>query len=100
MEKAIVEQKAAEAQQQLRAMAVAAGLMTETQAEEWIIVKAGELGKGRFKGINTPPVCTGCGKEHKHDEWVPLEIGISKMCPHPIRDHLIRLMQMGTGNVN
>ena len=92
--------KAAETQERLRAMAVAAGLATEEQAAKWIVVKAGELGKGTFKDITLPPVCEGCGVEHEDDDWVPLEIGIHMAMPEKSRNTLFLLMNSGTGSVN
>jgi hypothetical protein len=88
-------------QTRLRAMAVAAGLATEQEAEKWIVVKPGELGKGTFKNVSLPPVCEGCGKEHDEDEWVPLEIGIHMSMPEKSRDALFFLMNTaGSGTVN
>lgn len=96
-----IKAEAAATQIRLRAMAVAAGLMTEAEAKQWIIVRAGELGKGVFKNAEVPPVCTGCGHDHsKDDEWVPLEIGISREVPDHVRDKFILLMQQGSGAVN
>jgi hypothetical protein len=82
----------------LRAMAVAAGLATEQEAEKWIVVKAGEIGKGSFKGIELPSFCEGCGTEHSHEEWTPLEIGISREMPEKARDTLFFLMNQGGGS--
>ena|SRR5271154_1794461 len=94
--------EAASTEQRIRAIAVAAGLMTEEQAEKWIFVRAGELGKGHFKNVQLPSVCTGCGHEHVTDEeWLPLEIGISAKMPEKTRERLIFLVQQpGSGTLN
>ena len=92
--------EAGDTQMRLRATAVAAGLMTEAQAEQWIIVKAGEFGKGHFKGFTTPPTCPGCGGDHDHEDWVPLEIAMSRDMPEAVRDAFMRLVDQSSGTVN
>lgn len=95
-----IKAEAASTEARIRAIAVAAGLMTEQQAERWIVVEAGEMGKGHFKNIQ-PPVCTDCGHEHEPDEWMPMEIGISHEMPERTRDALMYLVHMpGTSRVN
>src|SRR5271163_3188351 len=84
--------EAASQQARIRAIAVAAGLMTEEQAEDWIIVKAGELGKGHFKNVQLPSVCEDCGHEHSDEEWMPMEIGISREMPERTRSALMMLV--------
>ena len=96
-----VKEKAAQTEATLRAMAVAAGLVTEEQAEKWIVVKPGELGKGTFKDIALPTVCEGCGVEHDPDEWTPLEIGFHRDMPEKARETLFFLMNTsGSGTIN
>lgn len=95
-----IKQEAATAEFRIRAIAVAAGLMTEQQAEQWIVVKAGELGKGHFKNVTLPPACTGCGHEHEEEDWLPLEIGISRDMPERTRSTLMMLVQQGNGPAN
>jgi hypothetical protein len=94
-----VKAEADETQMRLRAMAVASGLMTESQAEEWIVVKAGKFGKGAFKGVDAPPTCPGCGHDHEED-WVPLEIGVSRDMPEATRNAFVQLVQHTGGAVN
>lgn len=90
--------EAAETQSRIRAIAVAAGLMTEQQAEKWIMVRAGEFGKGAFRGVATPDVCDHCGgKDHG---WVPLEVGFSMEMPEATRFALIKLLPQGNGPAN
>jgi hypothetical protein len=92
--------EAVETQMRLRAIAVASGLMTEAQAEQWIVVKAGEMGKGAFKGL-TPPTCPGCGHDHSaDDDWVPLEIAMSREMPEATRNAFMRLVESSNGAVN
>jgi hypothetical protein len=93
--------EAAETQMRLRATAVASGLMTEWEAEQWIIVKAGKLGKGAFKGVDIPPTCSGCGHDHTDREaWVPLEIAMSRDMPEATRNAFMLLVQHTSGAVN
>jgi len=93
--------EAASTEQRIRAIAVAAGLLTVEQAEEWIFVRAGEFGKGHFKNVQTPTTCTGCGHEHTEENWLPLEIGISAKMPEKTRERLIMLVQQpGSGTLN
>lgn len=92
--------EAVETQMRLRAIAVASGLLTEAEAEQWIIVKAGELGKGNFKGMTMPPTCPGCGLDHSHEEWVPLEIAMSREMPEATRNAFMQLVQQTNGTVN
>jgi len=91
--------EAASHEQRIRAIAVAAGLMTEEQAEQWIIVKPGEFGKGHFKGVHLPSACTDCGGK-TNEGWLPLEVGISREMPERARAALMRLMEQTTGPVN
>jgi hypothetical protein len=91
--------EAVETQMRLRAIAVASGLMTEAQAEQWIVVKGGELGKGHFKDV-IPPVCPGCGSDHTSEEWIPLEIAIHRAMPEATRDAFMRLVEQSNGSVN
>jgi len=85
----------------IRAIAVAAGLMTEQQAERWIVVKIGELGKGHFKNVHQlPSACTDCGKEHSAEGWLPLEIGISREMPERTRYALMVLVEQTNGPAN
>jgi len=84
--------KAMESQTRIRALAVAAGLMTEQEAEKWIVVKAGELGKGKFKDVTLPQTCPGCGHDHDADGWLPLEIGVSHNMPESTREALFKLI--------
>jgi hypothetical protein len=97
-----IEIEAASTQTRIRAIAVAAGLMTEEQAEDWIVVRAGEFGKGHFKDVQLPSVCEGCGHEHSSDEqWMPMEIGISREMPERTRAALMMLVQTaGSSTVN
>ena len=84
----------------IRAIAVAAGLMTEEQAEQWIIVKPGVFGKGHFKGVHLPSACTDCGGK-TNEGWLPLEVGISREMPERARNQLFFLMNTdnsGTDN--
>jgi|SRR5271168_1976487 len=92
--------EAASHEARIRAIAVAAGLATEQQAERWIVVKPGEFGKGHFKGVHLPEACTGCGKEHSHEGWLPLEVGVSREMPERARAALMRLMEQSSGPVN
>jgi hypothetical protein len=93
--------EAVETQMRFRAIAVASGLMTEAQAEQWIIVKAGEFGKGHFKGITTPPTCPGCGFDHgEEEEWTPMEIAMSIEMPEATRNAFMWLVQRSNGAVN
>ena len=73
--------QAIETQEKIRALVVAAGLMTEAEAVEYIVVQVGKLGEGSLKNVHLPPKCEGCGCEHTAEDWVPLEIGISRMVP-------------------
>jgi len=92
--------EAASHEQRIRAIAVAAGLMTEQQAERWIVVKPLPSSPGHFKNVHLPPTCTGCGKEHDHKGWLPLEIGISREMPERTRAALMTLVEQTTGPVN
>ena len=92
--------QAIETQEKIRALVVAAGLMTETEAEEYIVVQVGKLGEGSFKDAVVPTICEGCGHEHTHEDWVPLEIGISRMVPMETRDKIMLLMSHTSGPAN
>jgi hypothetical protein len=99
MEKAQLQ--AIETQEKIRALVVAAGLMTEAEAEEYIAVKVGKLGEGSFKGAELPPTkCEGCGCEHNHEDWVPLEIGISRIVSDEVRNKIALLMTYTSGPAN
>jgi len=91
--------EAAESEVRIRALAVAAGLMTEQQAEAWIVVRAGEFGKEHFKDVTLPQTCPGCGHDHTVDGWLPLEIGISQHMPESTRNALFNLIDH-SGQVN
>lgn len=95
-----VKAEAVETQMRLRAIAVAAGLMSEVEAEQWIVVKAGKLGRGAFKGLAASLTCPGCGGDHTHEEWVPLEIGMSRDMPEATRNAFVQLVQHSNGAVN
>jgi hypothetical protein len=92
--------EAESAQIRLRALAVSAGLLTEEQAEKWIVVRVGEMGKGPFKNIDLPSVCEGCGADHSNEEWTPLLVGISPEVPKGTREALFMMLQQGSASVN
>jgi hypothetical protein len=92
--------EAAATEARLRAMAVAAGLVTEQEAEKWIKVQIGEFGKGAFANVELPVACEGCGAEHNEDDWVPLEVGIHLDMPEKARNTLFFLMNTPSGSVN
>jgi hypothetical protein len=92
--------QAIETQERIRALVVAAGLMTEKEAEEYIVVQVGKLGEGSLKNVVPPTKCEGCGCEHAAEDWVPLEIGISRMVPMETRDKIMLLMSHTSGPAN
>ena len=92
--------RAIETQERIRALVVAAGLMTETEAEENIVVQVAKLGEGSFKHVHLPSKCEGCGCEHTAEDWVPLEIGISRVVPIEVRDKIMLLMSHTSGPAN
>ncbi len=99
MEKAQLQ--AIEAQEKIRALVVAAGLMPEAEAEEYIIVRVGKLGEGALKDITSlPSHCEGCGCEHDPEDFVPLEIGISRMISDDVRQQIALLMTYTSGPAN
>jgi hypothetical protein len=98
MDKAQV--KAIETQEKIRALVVAAGLMTEAEAVEYIVVQVAKLGEGHFKNVHPPDKCEGCGCEHAAEDWVPLEIGISRIVSMEVRDKIMLLMSHTSGPAN
>jgi hypothetical protein len=98
MDKAQIQ--AIETQEKIRALVVAAGLMTEAEAVEYIVVQVAKLGEGSFKNIQVPDKCEGCGCEHNPEDWVPLEIGISRTVPLEVRDKIMLLMAHTNGPAN
>ena len=83
--------EAATAQAKLRALAVATGLLTEEEAEKWIVVFPADLSKFAPEDI---PHCENCG------EMIPLEIGIHMAVPEETRAKLMLLLETDTGAVN
>ena len=98
MEKAQVQ--ALEAQEKIRAMVVAAGLMSQAEAEEFIFVRVGKIGEGALKNAVLPTKCDGCGCEHSHEDWIPLEIGISNAVSDDVRNQIALLMEYTSGPPN
>ena len=98
MDKAQIQ--AIETQEKIRALVVAAGLMTEAEAVEYIVVQVAKLGEGSFKHTNLPSTCEGCGAEHSPEDWVPLEIGISRIVSMEVRDKIMLLMSHTSGPAN
>ena len=92
--------QAVETQEKIRALVVAAGIMTEAEAEEYIVVQVGKLGEGSFKNAVMPTVCDGCGCEHNHEDWIPLEIGISRLVSDEVRNKIALLMTYTSGPTN
>ena len=98
MDKAQIQ--ALETQEKIRALVVAAGLMTESEAAEYIIVQVGKLGEGSLKDVVPPTKCEGCGCEHAAEDWVPLEIGVSRLVSEETRNKIMLLMTYTSGPVN
>ena len=92
--------QAIETQEKIRALVVAAGLMTEAEAEEYIVVQVGKLGEGSFKNAHVPSTCEGCGCEHNIEDWVPLEIGVSRLVSAEVRNKIMLLMSHTSGPTN
>ena len=98
MDKAQVQ--ALEAQEKIRALVVAAGLMSQVEAEEYIIVRVGKIGEGALKNVVLPAKCDSCGCEHSHEDWIPLEIGISNAVSDDVRSQIALLMEHTSGPAN
>jgi hypothetical protein len=92
--------QAIETQEKIRALVVAAGLMTEAEAEAYIVVLVAKLGEGSFAGVHVPDKCEGCGCESNPEDWIPLEIGISRTVPLEVRDKIMLLMSHTSGPAN
>jgi hypothetical protein len=84
--------QAVEAQEKIRALAVGAGLMTQAEADEYIIVQVVQMDAATLKKLTCD-----CGVEH---DAIPLEIGISRLVSAEIRDKIMLLMQYTSGPAN
>lgn len=92
--------QALETQEKIRALVVAAGLMTESEAEQYIIVQALKLSDGELRDLKLPSKCGDCGCETSLEDFIPLEIGVSRMVPDEVRHQIMLLMQHTSGPIN
>lgn len=92
--------QALETQEKIRALVVAAGLMTESEAEQYIIVQVAKLSESALRDIKLPPKCDGCGCEHLPEDFIPLEIGVSRLVSDEVRHKIMLLMSHTSGPVN
>jgi hypothetical protein len=91
MDKAQV--RAIETQENIRALVVGAGIMSAAEAAQYIRVRVGKLGEGSFKHAVIPAAC-------KHEDFVPLEIGISNAVSESTRDAIGLLLSYTSGPTN